>query len=56
MALNIVKTIIPINAPFSEQAINFGLRKARDAGYKYELLEDVIDEMLDVLESEEKAQ
>ncbi len=49
-ALNIVKTILPINKPFSEQAINFGLRKARDAGYDYEMLEDVIDDMLDVVE------
>jgi len=49
-ALHIVKTILPINRPFSDQAINFGLRKARDAGYDYELLEDVIDEMLDVIE------
>ena len=50
MALNIVKTILPINKPFSDQAINFGLRKARDAGYEYEILEDTIDDMLDVLE------
>jgi len=49
-ALNIVKTILPINKPFSEQAINFGLRKARDAGYDYEMLEDVVDDMLDVIE------
>jgi len=51
IALNIVKTILPINRPFSEQAINFGLRKARDAGYDYEILEDVVDEMLDVIEA-----
>jgi len=51
IALNIVKTILPVNRPFCEQAINFGLRKARDAGYDYEILEDVIDEMLDVLEA-----
>ena len=49
-ALNIVKTVLPINKPFSEQAINFGLRKARDAGYDYEMLEDVIDDMLDAIE------
>ena len=49
-ALHIVKTILPINKPFSDQAINFGLRKARDAGYDYEALEDVIDDMLDVIE------
>jgi HD-like signal output (HDOD) protein len=49
-ALHIVKTILPVNKPFSDQAINFGLRKARDAGYDYEQLEDVIDDMLDVIE------
>jgi HD-like signal output (HDOD) protein len=49
IALNIVKTIVPINKPFSEVAINFGLKKALDAGYNHELLEDSIDDMLDVL-------
>jgi HD-like signal output (HDOD) protein len=49
-ALNIVKTVVAVNKPFEEQSINFGLRKARDAGYKYEILEDVIDEMIDTLE------
>jgi len=49
-ALNIVKTIIPINKPLSEQSINFGLRKAHDAGYDHELLEDVVDDMLDSIE------
>jgi HD-like signal output (HDOD) protein len=48
--LNIIKTVLPINKPFSEQAINFGLRKARDAGYDHELLEDAIDDMLDMQE------
>ena len=50
-ALNIIKTIVPVNQPFSEQSINFGLRRARDAGYKYELLEDAIDDMLDTMEA-----
>jgi HD-like signal output (HDOD) protein len=50
-ALHIVKTVLPLNKPLSEQAINFGLRKARDAGYNHEILEDVIDDMLDVLEA-----
>lgn len=49
MALNIVKTVIPINKPLSEMAINFGLKKASDAGYNHELLEDSIDDMLDIL-------
>jgi len=52
-ALNIVKTVLPINQPFSDQAINFGLRKARDAGYAHELLEDAIDGMLDIMEAGE---
>ncbi|SFV53013.1 hypothetical protein MNB_SM-6-361 [hydrothermal vent metagenome] len=51
MALHIVKTILPVNRPFAEQAINFGLRKARDAGYNHELLEDAIDDMLDIIEA-----
>ena len=51
MALHIVKTVVPMNKPFSDQAINFGLRKARDAGYNHEILEDVIDAMLDSLEA-----
>ena len=46
-ALNIVKTIIPINAPFSDQSIVIGLRKAMDAGYDHEMLEDIVDDMLD---------
>ncbi|WP_297440508.1 HDOD domain-containing protein [Sulfurimonas sp.] len=49
-ALHIVKTILPINKPFSEQSINFGLRQARDAGYDHEILEDAIDDMLDIIE------
>ena len=48
-ALNIVKTIIPINNPLSEISINIGLKKASDAGYNHELLEDCIDDMLDIL-------
>lgn len=53
IALNIIKTILPMNKPFSEQSINFGLRKARDAGYDHELLEDAIDSMLDIIEENE---
>lgn len=48
-ALNIVKTIIPINKPLNEMGINFGLKKADDAGYNHEILEDSIDDMLDIL-------
>ena len=50
VALNIVKTIIPVNKPLSEVSINIGLKKALDAGYNHELLEDAIDDILDELE------
>jgi HD-like signal output (HDOD) protein len=51
LALNIVKTILPLNKPLSEQSINFGLRKAHDAGYNHETLEDEIDRMIEILEA-----
>ena len=47
-ALNIIKTVIPINDPLSEGAITRGLKKAMDAGYDHELLEDEIDALLDI--------
>ncbi len=50
IALNIVKTLVPINNPLSEVAINIGLKKAHDAGYNHELLEDAVDDTLDELE------
>jgi HD-like signal output (HDOD) protein len=46
-ALNIVKTIIPINKPLSEMSINFGLKRAEDAGYNVELLQSAINDMLE---------
>lgn len=46
-ALNIIKTVIPINNPLSEMSINFGLKKAHNAGYNHEILEDAIDELLE---------
>lgn len=48
-ALNIVKTIIPINKPLSEMSINFGLKIAGDAGYNVELLESTVSAMLELL-------
>jgi len=48
-ALHIVKTVVPINKPLTEVSINFGLKKAFDAGYNHELLEDAIDDILDVI-------
>lgn len=53
MALHIVKTIIPVNKPLTEQMINFGLKKANDAGYNHEILEDTIDSMLDIVEGQQ---
>ncbi|CAI6151293.1 MAG: hypothetical protein SPLUMA1_SPLUMAMAG1_01252 [uncultured Sulfurimonas sp.] len=52
IALNIGKTIVPINKPFGDGSINFGLRKARDAGYDYKVLEDMLDDILDVIQPE----
>lgn len=49
IALNIIKTIIPINKPLDEMQINMGLKKAADAGYNHEILEDSIDDMIDLL-------
>jgi len=48
-ALNIIKTVIPINKPLSEMGINFALKKADNAGYDHEILEDSIDDMLESL-------
>lgn len=45
-ALNIVKSIVPVNKPFSQTAINIGLKKASDAGYKQEPLENVVNNIL----------
>lgn len=50
-ALNIVKTIVPVNNPFSEVAINFGLKKAKDAGYDEEVLKKTIQNICDKLEN-----
>ncbi|MEA1921008.1 MAG: HDOD domain-containing protein [Campylobacterota bacterium] len=49
-ALNIVKTIIPMNAPLSEHAINFGLQKAEQAGYDGMLLEECVNEFFTMQE------
>lgn len=45
-ALNIVKSIVPINKPFSEVSINIGLKKAENAGYDANLLKESIDDIL----------
>jgi HD-like signal output (HDOD) protein len=41
--LNIIKTIIPVNKPFSDQAVNFGLKKAEDAGFDVDTLKSAVD-------------
>jgi HD-like signal output (HDOD) protein len=48
-ALNIVKTIVAINQPLSERAIEQGLRKAEDAGYNVALLEEEINKIVEKL-------
>ena len=50
-ALNIVKTIVPMNNPFSEVSINFGLKKAKDAGYDEEKLKKIIQDICNQLEN-----
>ena len=47
MALNIIKTVVSINDPFGEISINIALKKASDAGYNHEILEDCIDDMME---------
>lgn len=48
MALHIVKMIIPVNLPLSEQAINFGLSFALKAGFDTRILQNAIDEILEI--------
>lgn len=45
-ALNIVKTIVPINDPFGEHGTAFGLKKAESAGYDISKLQNAIDTIL----------
>lgn len=46
-ALNIVKTIVPVNNPFGEHGIALGLKKAEAAGYNVAILQGAIDSILD---------
>lgn len=46
-ALNIIKTIVPINTPFSEHSIAYGLQKAEAAGYDAAKLQGAIDAILE---------
>jgi HD-like signal output (HDOD) protein len=47
MALHIVKSAIPVNAPLNETSIAIALKKASDAGFDHEVLEDEIDAILE---------
>lgn len=46
-ALNIVKSAIPVNAPLGGTSIAIALKKAQDAGFDHEILEDEIDTLLE---------
>ena len=46
-ALNIIKTIIPINDPFGEHGVAFGLKKAQEAGYDTAKLQGAINSILE---------
>ncbi|MDO9057250.1 MAG: HDOD domain-containing protein [Sulfuricurvum sp.] len=46
-ALNIIKTILPINNPFGEHGISYGLKKAEEAGYDIAKLQASIDSILE---------
>ena len=47
-ALNIIKTIIPINDPLSERSIAQGLRKAEAAGFDVVKLQKAIDAVVEL--------
>lgn len=46
-ALNVIKTIIPINDPFGDHGVAYGLKKAEAAGYDITKLQAAIDSILD---------
>lgn len=46
-ALNIIKTIVPVNNPFGEHGISFGLKKAEEAGYDIPKLQGAINSVLE---------
>jgi len=46
-ALNIIKTIMPINDPLSERSITQGLKKAEEAGMDVHKLQKAIDALLE---------
>ena len=48
-ALHVVKTIVPVNKPFAEHSIVYGLKKADSFGFDHEILEDCVDEILEAM-------
>lgn len=50
MALHIIKTIVPVNNPFGEHPIAYGLKKAAEVGYDATILESAIDKVIDSIE------
>lgn len=51
MALNIVKTVVPVNGPFGEHAVSFGLKKAEGAGYDVAKFKEAIDSVLEKIKN-----
>jgi HD-like signal output (HDOD) protein len=47
MALNIIKTIVPVNNPFGDHPTTQGLKKAETAGYDVAKLQGAIDSLLE---------
>lgn len=45
--LNIIKTIVPVNSPFGEHGVSFGLKKAEEAGYDTSKLQGAINSVLE---------
>lgn len=51
-ALNIVKTIVPVNNPFGEHSISLGINKAEKAGYDVAKLQAAIDSILEKIHAQ----
>ncbi len=49
-ALNIIKIVVPVNNPFGEHPIAYGLKRAAEAGYSVEQFEAAIDRVIDSIE------
>ena len=47
-ALNIVKTIVPVNNPFGDHPLTQGLKKAEAAGYDVSKLQEAVDAIREI--------